>query len=299
MDIVTHGMMGTIVAAPFFAAYPEAAAAFMFGSVAPDLDAFSRVFGRRAFLKSHQTYSHAFPVIVAIGLVALAAREVGGVWAPWAPLGLALGMAFHTTLDWTNTYGITLFAPFSKKRFCTEWVFFIDSVVLVACAAALSGMAASSSGGEVGFVPSAAFVVSMALYWPIKIALRRRAWARCPEGTLSLLPSALVPWRYYGCSRQGTEIVAFTVDALSGAVSDEQRLSILDSDYEQTLEAVAEFQAMRELSPAYHLIETTETAEGVSLVCRDLRTRNFSTRFGQLDVDLDAGGKVCRLEFHV
>jgi hypothetical protein len=42
MDIVTHAMMGAIAASPFLQSHPEAAAAFMFGSVAPDLDAFSR-----------------------------------------------------------------------------------------------------------------------------------------------------------------------------------------------------------------------------------------------------------------
>ena len=48
MDIVTHGMMGIVLASPFAASEPAAAGAFMLGSVFPDLDAFSRVFGKRA-----------------------------------------------------------------------------------------------------------------------------------------------------------------------------------------------------------------------------------------------------------
>ena len=64
MDIVTHGMMGVVLAAPFAADYPEASIAFMLGSVVPDLDAVSRIAGRRSFLKCHQTYTHALPVIV-------------------------------------------------------------------------------------------------------------------------------------------------------------------------------------------------------------------------------------------
>ena len=43
MDIVTHAAMGTILAAPFIAGSPEAASAFLLGSVAPDLDAPGRV----------------------------------------------------------------------------------------------------------------------------------------------------------------------------------------------------------------------------------------------------------------
>jgi membrane-bound metal-dependent hydrolase YbcI (DUF457 family) len=300
VDIVTHGMMGSIVAIPFFATYPEASAAFMFGSVAPDLDAFSRVLGRRAFLRAHQTYSHAFPVIALIAVVAWGAREAAGVWAPWAPLAFALGMAFHSTLDWTNTYGITLFAPFSKRRFCTEWVFFVDSVVLAACAAALAAIGLSISRGDgPGTIPSAVFAGSMFVYWLIKVGLRRRAWRACPEGTLSLLPSALFPWRFYGCSRQGEEIVIFRVQALTGVVDDEQRLPILDDGYTAMLNAVPEYTAMQALTPAYHVVETTEIESGVRLVCRDLRTRNFSTRFGQLDLELDGAGQVHKLELHV
>ena len=54
MDIVTHGVMGVVIAAPFAANHPDAAAAFMMGSVLPDADALSRVGGKRNFLKCHQ-----------------------------------------------------------------------------------------------------------------------------------------------------------------------------------------------------------------------------------------------------
>jgi len=57
VDIVTHAMMGLVAASPFAGERPEAAAAFAAGSVLPDLDALSRVFGKRAFLACHQTWS--------------------------------------------------------------------------------------------------------------------------------------------------------------------------------------------------------------------------------------------------
>jgi membrane-bound metal-dependent hydrolase YbcI (DUF457 family) len=300
VDIVTHGMMGVIVASPFAATHPEAAAAFMFGSVAPDLDAFTRVFGRQAFMRAHQTYSHAYPVIALIGLAAWGAREAFGVYAPWAPLAFALGMAFHSTLDWTNTYGIALLAPFSRRRFCREWVFFIDSVVVSASVALLVLVGLRLSRGDpTGWQPQAAYGVTMLAYWVLKAALRRRAWARCPEGTVSLLPSALVPWRYLGCAQQEDGVLTFAVDALTGEVSAEERHAILDQDFAATLEALAEWRAMRALSPAYHVVSAEPGDAGTKLLCRDLRTRNFSTRFGQLEVELDAAGAVVKREFHV
>ena len=92
VDIVTHAMMGVVVASPALTHHPIAAGCFMFGSVLPDLDALSRVFGKRAFLKSHQTYSHALPVIAVIGLLAGVALWPTSMWDPWAPLALVAGM---------------------------------------------------------------------------------------------------------------------------------------------------------------------------------------------------------------
>ena len=61
MDIVTHTMMGAIAASTIAEDQPAAAAAFVLGSVLPDLDALSRCFGKRAFLRFHQSQSHGLP----------------------------------------------------------------------------------------------------------------------------------------------------------------------------------------------------------------------------------------------
>lgn len=299
MDIVTHGMMGVIVASPFMSSHPEAAAAFMFGSIIPDLDAVSRSFGKRAFLKVHQTYSHAFPVIAALGLAAWALRFALDVHAPWAPLALCLGMALHTITDWTNTYGITLFAPFSHERYCREWVFFIDSVVIASCVLVLALLYLGQNGPR-GYELQLGWGIAMVAYWLVKRSLRRRAMTRAPDGTLSLLPSALFPWQYLGCARQGDAVQVFRIDALSGAIDQEERFAILDAAYLEALEQVPEFQTMRRLSPAYHVIKTEDAeAGGVSLLLRDLRTRNFGTRFGEMDLRIAPSGAVEDVEFHV
>ena len=115
MDIVTHGMMGVVIAAPFMADYPEASIAFMMGSVAPDLDAMSRIAGRRSFMKFHQTYSHAFPVIAAIAAAAYAVSVALGFPGHHIALGLALGMCFHSVLDFSNTY---VFCFSGNETFC-------------------------------------------------------------------------------------------------------------------------------------------------------------------------------------
>jgi len=300
MDIVTHAMMGAIAASAVAEEQPLAAAAFMLGSVLPDLDALSRCFGKRAFLRFHQTQSHGLPTAFFAGALLWILVQAFDWYAPWAAVGLALGMLFHSTLDYTNTYGITLFAPFSRRRFCTEWVFFIDAVVIVASAAALLGIWQHQQRyGELGYGVQLAYGAAMLGYWSVKAALRRRGLRLSPPGTLSLLPSALVPWHYFGCAQQGEDIAVFRVDVLGGRIFEEERVAILDTRYEAALADVPEFTTMQRLSPAYHAVERQTSAEGTKLICRDLRTRNFRTRFGQLDLHIDQRNAVRRVEFHV
>lgn len=70
MEIITHAGIGLIAAAPMLNSRPELALGLVAGSVLPDLDALARVFGKRAFLRSHQTWSHAIPVQGAVSVLA-------------------------------------------------------------------------------------------------------------------------------------------------------------------------------------------------------------------------------------
>ena len=210
---------------------------------------------------------------------------------------LALGMGLHSTLDYTNTFGIQLFAPFDRERRACEWVFFIDAVVLLLSALALVGILATGGGWSI----PALYALSLTLYWALKGALRARAGRLAPPGTLSLLPSALLPWTFLGVARpEGAEAVTlFRLDVREGKRSHEEQIPILDADYAELLAEVAEFQAMRALSPPYHLVSAEPEGERTRLRCRDLRTRNFQTSFGELELVLDAAGRVQERVFHV
>ncbi len=258
-------MSGLVLASPFAMTHPLAASTFVLASVAPDLDALSRVFGKRAFLTVHQTWSHALPMIALLGALVL----------PFTPaefaVALVAGMSLHAVLDWTNTYGITLWAPFTGRRLCAEWVFFVDAIVLLLSAAALIAVVVSWPPGP---GPAIAYATALLIYIVIKGRLRARALRCCPPETLALLPSALLPWRWFGCARDGDAVRLFRVE---GGVHDEGTVPILDS---ADVEEIPEFRSMRRLSNAYHVVERT----GDLIVCRDLRTRNFGARFGTLSL---------------
>ena len=301
MDIVTHALMGFIPASPFMMGdHPFPAFCYTLGNVLPDLDSFSRMFGKRAFMKSHQTYTHAVFSIVALGILAYFLFPLVGLIDPWCAPALALGMLVHSFTDFSNTYGIALGLPFTSKRFCREWVFFIDSVVLGS-----SALVAVYLGWRIthqkdfGWEVQAAYGALLLIYWPIKVFLRHLARKKSPEQTIALIPSALWPWLFYGTARHGNAMQLFQVNLLSGKTAEEAKVALLDEPYLDALKKIPEYNAMCELSPAYHVVKTEPAGNGTRLEVRDLRTRNFKTRFGGLDLVLKNDGQVQDLVFHV
>ena len=135
-------------------------------------------------------------------------------------LGLALGMCFHSVLDFSNTYGITLLAPFSDKRFCREWVFFIDLPVIAVTVAALYVIYSELARAKMpGLGLAYAYVAFLFVYWMVRIVLRRRAGRLAPEGTVSLLPTAFIPWKFIGARPLDGEVHLFDLSAVRGRLS--------------------------------------------------------------------------------
>lgn len=299
MDIVTHAMMGVIIASPLVPAAPLTASCLIVGSVVPDLDVLCRIFGKRAFMICHQTYSHSLLAIICVAC-AFQVLQPTSLYEPWAGPALGAGMFLHSFTDVSNTYGIALFLPFSRRRFSFEWVFFIDAIVLLASVVCSSFIAWRWMNSEpAGPLVASIYGAFLSLYWIVKIALRRSALSCCPSKPLSLIPSALFPWRFYGCSRSGNEVGLFTVNAITKEITEERSVTIFDEEFAAKLHEISEFNIMRELSNGFHVVDTVKNSNGVQITCRDLRTRNFNTRFGGLDVTLDISGAVTEVNFHV
>lgn len=299
MDIVTHAGIGLIAAAPLAGSRPELALGIVAGSVLPDLDALGRVFGKRAFLRVHQTWSHALPVQAGFSVLAGCIAQIFGVSGLLAGLGLFAGLAVHTLLDFTNTLGVTLLAPFARKRFCMEWIFFIDAVVLLMTAVGVClTIWRFADSGDVPASYAVVFFIALTAYVAAKAVFRKRAGSLAPEA-VSLIPSALYPWRFLGVVDHKTRSSCFQVNALTGGKESLVERQILDGDYAALLSKLPEFRLMSELSPAYHVVDARKTGQGELVLCRDLRTRNFGTRFGDLEVMIDADQRMRCVKFHV
>ncbi len=299
MDIVTHAGIGLVAASPFLADRPELAVGIVAGSVLPDLDALCRLRDKTAFLRAHQTWTHALPVELAFSAATAFIAALLGWRGIEVGMGLLAGVMGHTLLDLTNTYGVAWLTPFSRRRFCLEWVFFIDATVLLSLGVAL-GVVIPIWLRE-GLVPGTyaiAFFGFLVLYILSKGVLRWRAGAVCTHSK-SLVPSALVPWRFYGTLRRPHSMSFVRVNAITGACSTVGEVPVMDDAFAPTLEQIPAFQLMREISPEYHLVEASSENGGMRLLCRDMRMRNFGTKFGDLEVWLDSNGQVARSRFYV
>jgi membrane-bound metal-dependent hydrolase YbcI (DUF457 family) len=299
MDIVTHAGIGLVAASPFLAERPELAVGIVAGSVLPDLDTLCRLRDKTAFLRTHQTWSHALPVQLTLSAGSAFIAALLGWRGIELAMGLMAGFVGHSLLDLTNTYGVAWFTPFSRRRFCLEWLFFIDAIVLVGLATALAlTVPMWFRQGLVPGIYAMAFFGFLFVYVLCKGVLRRRAGAFCPDSK-SLVPSALVPWRFYGTMRQQRSISLFRVNAITGACSMIVEAPVMDEVFAPTLKQVPEFRLMQEVSQEYHVVEASSENGGVRLLCRDMRMRNFGTRFGDLEVWLDSNRQVTRSRFYV
>ena len=138
MDILHHSAIGIIGLTLGVSVDQEVAGIFfLIGSVIPDLDAFLVLLGRSFYLKNHQGFSHS------LLLTPLYSFVIIGILSFWLPfdwvnvLALVLGWSIHIGLDYSNTYGITLFYPLSKKRFSLDAIFFVDTFLLLLTASML------------------------------------------------------------------------------------------------------------------------------------------------------------------
>ena len=300
MDIVTHGMMGVAIAGPWLASHPAASAGFILGSVIPDLDAFSRCGGKQAFLTWHQGWTHSLFGILLAGfvfwwLLKATSPELAGL-----PIGLAAGATLHVLLDLTNTYGVRLFSPFTQKRFCLEWVFFIDSVVIVMTTGTVAIVASYLAEDSARLKSlSVGYVIALASYFAVKGLLRLRASTLCGRDVVAIIPSALWPWSFYVCQRQDSQVTSSQLNVLTGTSHVITTTTIFDTEFRRYLEPLPEFQAMAALSPAYHVVKFARDGEKTFLCCRDMRIINFGTSFGRLDVTLSPDFEVLSAELHV
>ncbi len=291
MDNVHHAL---IVGAGFAAAAhldaPLAGAAFVAGSVFPDLDVLLMAFGKRFYLRHHQGISHSLPLsplyalLIAAPLWAL--ESLGNDSAVWIFLAALAGLWLHTGLDLLNTFRIALFSPFSAKRYSLDALFFIDAPALLLTAAFYTGY--------YGFDIEAAL-----LLYPLLFAsyLMGRLWLRRSLGRRltaeAIIPTSFNPLAFYtlnGREDGGANSVLY--NAASGAQSRPRDYPPVMPEQQAMAEASEVFRDMRGITRALRIVEVAASGDGTTLVAEDTAVRNFGGRFGRTRLRFDNNGRL-------
>ena len=107
----------------------------------PDLDIVSRLWGSATYLKYHRGYTHS---ILGVSLLALLLAEIiyrlGRKAKPklgpplrlgWLLILAWIGTAGHLLMDFTNSYGVRPFLPFSARWYAWDIMFIFDPLLLL------------------------------------------------------------------------------------------------------------------------------------------------------------------------
>src|SRR2546422_10483637 len=142
MENLTHTLAGVALSQVGFNRKTRyATLAMAIGANLPDVDLVTRFAGSTVFLKYHRGITHSFlgvSVLAALlagtffflGRRAQPAKNSPPLDGRWLLAGCWLATASHLLLDFTNSYGVRPFLPFSGKWYAWGIVFIVDTVLL-------------------------------------------------------------------------------------------------------------------------------------------------------------------------
>lgn len=187
MDNLTHTLTGLMLSRAGFNRWcPMATPILLLAANAPDIDIVVRLFGDSlTYLDNHRGITHGFAAVpVLAALIAGGVAAVTRTTLPWlrAMVTGITGVLSHQLLDWTNTYGIHMFAPFSNAWLRLDIINVVDlwiwALLLIAVAGPLlSKLVSSEIGAKPGTGRGAAIfaLVALMLYAGGRYALHERA----------------------------------------------------------------------------------------------------------------------------
>jgi membrane-bound metal-dependent hydrolase YbcI (DUF457 family) len=289
MDIVHHmfiGCAGFVISTG--TGHEVAGAAFVAGSVLPDLDVAFMAFGKRFYLQNHQGITHsllAAPLYAAI-IICLPLLWLLDLQWQWPVFFAALsGLCIHICLDLFNTFRIQLFAPFIKQRYSFDAVFFIDSVAIFMTA--------------LFYFLHTYLVLEISMLWyPFAFASyffakwRLRIKVQSELACDFAIPSALNPFEFYVLTRQDERLKGCIFNAMTKRKKGEVDYPIVDQKYLDLANKSQTFSDMLGITRAFYITEIIETEESTQLIAQDLAVRNFGGHFAKTTLMFNKQGEL-------
>ena len=287
MDIVHHALIG---AAGFQSAsgaemFPYGVA-FLFGSVFPDLDVAFMALGKRFYLKNHQALTHSLPLSPLYALLIISPLLLVEAFSWSLLLAALLGLWLHIALDWSNTFRIAPFAPFSYRRFSLDAVFFIDTVTLSLTAGFYLLYNFYAAELWVAVLYGGLFLV----YVAVKLLLQRRV--RRTQQAAIAIPSSLNPFAFYLLSEELDGYYSRHYNALLGGITREWQVPKVDEEIAALAARSQVFADMQGICRALTVVEVERGNDGITLHAADIAVRNFGGRFGRTTMKFDNSGEL-------
>lgn len=284
MDIVHHALIG---GAGYFVLsandHELAGVTFMAGSVLPDLDVLLMAFGKRYYLKNHQGFTHSLilsPVYAFLISYPLS-LPFGFKWS--VLICALLGLLIHYVLDLTNTFGITLFWPFNRKKLSYDAIFFIDAFTWML---------------TIGFLLFYYFyrtntvfliyLVSFISYVVFKFGLRRKLMnvLHCNFA----IPDSFNPFKYYILEKSAKAVKTYQYNVITGRTGSDHLFHLADEKYINMAKKSEVFNDMSLIAKFLYITDVVENNEGTMIEASDLGVRNFGGKFGRTTLKFDRKG---------
>ncbi len=296
MDIIHHSLIGGAGAVILSSAgYEVAGAAFIAGSIFPDLDVIFMAIGKRFYLRNHQGITHSLFLapIYAVMLICLPLLWLLNLSWQWPVFLAALGGLFiHIILDLSNTFRIQIFSPFIKSRYSLDAVFFIDSVALFATAMFYLLHVNYDVKINMAWYPSV-FVCYVLAKWMLHHRVQQKL--HCDFA----IPSALNPFEFYIFNVTNEKLEGYIFNSLTNKKRNKVEYSHVPHEYLELVKQSQVFKDMAAISRAFYITEINRSEDSLELVAQDLAVRNFGGRFAKTKITFDKQGKILHEEANI
>jgi len=269
----------------------------------PDIDLVSRFWGSITYLKYHRGFTHSMLGVSLLALLLAWTIYFLGRKAkpkPGPPLSLRwllilawIGTASHLLMDFTNSYGVRPFLPFSARWYAWDIMFIFDPLLLLFLCLGLGlPMLLRLVSEEVGASKShpawgAVFSLCALLFlWGLRDVAHRRVLALLEAHTyfeqdplrMGAFPSPLNPFAWTGVVDTGATYAVLPANALEGDVDPRSALQFRKPEASPALEAALKTRTGRIFMDfaRFPWAQAEENDEGFDVQIRDLR---FYTRF--------------------
>ena len=286
----------------------------------PDIDIVSRYWGSASYLKYHRGITHS---ILGVSLLALlvgcAAYSLGRKMKPKSapPLSLAwllilawIGTASHLLLDFTNSYGVRPFLPFSSRWFAWDIMYIFDPLLLLLLCLGL-GLPTllrmvSEEVGSRKTRPAWGAVFSLCVlvcYWGLRDVAHRRILGYLDAHTyedqnplhVGAFPTPVNPFAWTGVLETDTTYEVLPANALENDVDPRAALRFHKPPDSPALESALKSRTARIFMDfaRFPWAQTDQSEDGFDVQIRDLRFATSSGGGGFLaEIDLDSALRV-------